>query len=196
MKKQLLTLLVITTTLLVSCSKKSDDVVNKTVLPEPLTIDLKTLNSYIGKSYDVVYKELEKNGPLETTKLGERRFGLSGRDSDKKLSVDFIESDKKISEIFITYKGVVGGPATGDPYETELWYYFVNKSKDLFTEPSSKIYMGSVTRIPSSVADLIDLVKKYGSSNAGFLATWTFDTSKMTVSHVKEGRFILQIAKK
>lgn len=195
MKKQLLALLVITTTILVSCSKKSDEVV-KTVLPEPLTIDLKTLNTYIGKSYDVVYKELEKNGPLETTKLGDRRFGLSGRDSDKKLSVDFIESEKKISEILITYQGVVGGPAIGDPYETELWYYFVNKSKDLFTEPSSKIYIGSVTRIPASVADLIDLVKKYGSANAGFLATWTFDTSKMTVSHVKEGRFILQIAKK
>lgn len=198
MKKTLL-LIMLLPFIISSCSKSNDGVViDKTVLPARVELDIPALNSYVGKNFDDVHKTLEKNAFDIKTSLGDRYFDVTANSGvHDGLTVELKETNKVISQINVKYDGVVGGDRIGDPYENELWYYMLQKVQGLYGQSSTRIYIkGLTSRLAASNDALVQLVKDNGYSGASYAATWNSTTNEITVFHSDSGRFLLQIKAK
>jgi hypothetical protein len=185
--------------IMMSCSKSSDtpkEVDNG--LPTRVELDIPKLNSYIGQSFDVVHKDLEKNAFEIKSSLGDRYFTIGANaEQHDGLSVEIKESKKIISEINIQYNGVVGGDAIGDPYENELWYYMLQKVQSLYGQSSTRVYIkGSNSRLLASNDALVQYVKENGFKGAAYASTWNNTQNTITVFHSDAGRFLLQLKAK
>jgi|GEM_PF-5249898 len=199
MNKKLFLLVLLPSIMMVACSKNKDaPIVNQTVLPTRVELNIATLNSYIGQSFDVVHKTLEKNAFDIKTSLGDRYFDIGANSGiHDGLTVELKESNKIISEIDVTYNGVVGGDTIGDPYENELWYYMLMKVQGIYGQSSTRIYIkGTTSRLVASNDALIQMVKDNGYTSASYAAVWNSTTNNITVFHSNSGRFLLQIKAK
>lgn len=176
-----------------ACSKSEDG--PKEVTPR-IELDLAKLNAYIGQSFDEVNKSLEKNAYSIKTTDGNRSFTVSANSGEHKgLSIEIQESPKKtVLDIFISYKGAVGGKSIGDPYENELWYDMLMKVQGVYGQSSTKAYIkDSLITILTSNEALAQHVKDNGYKDASFAATWNSTPNTIRVAHSDEGKFFLQI---
>lgn len=194
MKKTLL--LFLAPLLFMACSKSKDaPVTPDDGKPKRIELNIETLNGYIGQSFDVVSKTLEKSIIETSTSLGDRNFSVIANFGDhKSLFVNFKETNKVITQIGVLYKGEEGGKSIGDPYENDLWYDVLNKVQDTYGESSSRGYIkSSSVRAPANNAALIKVIKDNGYRDAAYLATWNTAKSSISVFHSALGRFNLDI---
>lgn len=193
-----ITFLIIISILIVGCSKSDDPAPIEDGQPKRLVLNIKEMVTYINQDYDAVREKLKANAMLDKTEMGDRSFTVVLTDgTDIVLGSKIKESNKKVSEINIEYNGVVGGHPVGDPYENELWYYYINKVEGLYGESNSRVYNKTAIKLPSSNTELIEMVKKDGYKDASYYAKWDLESEKeLTVFHANTGDFLLQIKSK
>lgn len=191
MKKAIQIFLILFIALFAGCSKDSAQPSE----PSKLELNIKDLASYINQDYKTVRKKLDKFTILDSIETGKRNFTILLIDENNIVFEGVIrETDNKVFSITITYNGFEGGPSIGDPYESELWYFYINKVRSLYGKSQLRVYEDVNLIFGITEEELFKMIEENGKHGKHYSISWdVIDAKRLNVVHTDKGDFQLTI---